>query len=274
MAWRISLVVLGTVALLAHPVHAGIPVEQMVGANFLMAFEGRFLCSATLISAKYRLALTNNHCVEPAVRTIEREDRQDDGTVKTIKREMRQDMDLYQYAYGKQGVVGRIELSAVIVVRSEKFDLALVQIKAAQPALPYYAPIPPPDYELVVGQEVYVVGNPASLENTLTRGIVSHLWRTVQWEADRIAYYFQFDAAITGGSSGGAVYNAAGQLVGVPSAGYRGVALNFAIPVWRIKEFLREAGWTELWDPQAPSHEAWEQERRQKLERQKGAKGD
>lgn len=78
------------------------------------------------------------------------------------------------------------------------------------------------------GDEVYVVSNPEGLEGSVTRGIVSSI---------RIdAGLLQIDAAISAGSSGGAVVNQKAEVVGiVKSSRIGGQNLNFAVPV----EYLR-----------------------------------
>jgi serine protease Do len=48
----------------------------------------------------------------------------------------------------------------------------------------------------------------------------------------------QLDASLNPGNSGGPVLDSEGRVVGVVNAGIRGAALNFAIPVNRLQEFL------------------------------------
>ena len=75
-----------------------------------------------------------------------------------------------------------------------------------------------------VGDEVYVASNPKGLEGSFSKGIVSGK-RTY-------AGLIQIDAAISPGSSGGAVVNARAELIGIAvSSVVGGQNLNFAIPV-------------------------------------------
>ena len=85
---------------------------------------------------------------------------------------------------------------------------------------PLDAPVPPPlellDGEsLPIGSELYLVGYPAEAESfpqaSITRGILS---RVREWEQLGMTY-FQTDAAITGGQSGGALVNAQGEVIGI-----------------------------------------------------------
>lgn len=86
-----------------------------------------------------------------------------------------------------------------------------------------------------VGDEVVAIGNPLSLESTVSDGIVSAI-RTVQDEGGK---FLQITAPISPGSSGGPLFNMAGQVVGITSARINGGEnLNFAIPINAAKRLL------------------------------------
>ena len=95
---------------------------------------------------------------------------------------------------------------------------------------------------LSVGDEVYAVGAPAGLELSLSRGIVSQLRGVF---GKRSAPLVQTDAAISPGSSGGGLFNEAGELVGITTFKYQGENLNFAMPAEWVEE-LRTQGRSEL----------------------------
>lgn len=88
--------------------------------------------------------------------------------------------------------------------------------------------------KLVVGQEVIAIGNPlGSLGGTVTDGIISALDRNVSIDGISMTL-LQHNAAINPGNSGGALFDMAGNLVGIVNAktsesGIEG--LGFAIPV-------------------------------------------
>ena len=69
--------------------------------------------------------------------------------------------------------------------------------------------------DLAIGSEVYLIGYPAEVEEfpqpTITRGILS---RVREWKAIEMTY-FQTDAAITGGQSGGALVSPMGEIIGI-----------------------------------------------------------
>jgi serine protease Do len=102
--------------------------------------------------------------------------------------------------------------------------------------------------KLKVAEWVMAVGNPFSLNQTVTLGIVSALGRAnvgiTQYED-----FIQTDAAINPGNSGGALINGRGELVGINTAifsqsgGYQGI--GFAVPsnlVRRVVEDLQKYG--------------------------------
>ncbi|MGB7080890.1 MAG: trypsin-like peptidase domain-containing protein, partial [Candidatus Acidiferrales bacterium] len=86
-----------------------------------------------------------------------------------------------------------------------------------------------------VGQEVVAIGNPLSLESTVSNGIVSSI-RAIEEEGGK---YLQITAPISPGSSGGPLFNMAGQVIGVTTMYLKGGEnLNFAIPINDAKPLL------------------------------------
>jgi S1-C subfamily serine protease/AAA+ superfamily predicted ATPase len=122
------------------------------------------------------------------------------------------------------------------VLRSHKArDVALVKVnESAMNALPLQ--LEPPD----VAAEVYAVGTPYSetYSTTISKGIVS-AYRTV----DDLKL-MQSDAAIHGGSSGGAMVDRFGNVVAISLSGITnsveklGTSLNFFIPIADALKFL------------------------------------
>ncbi|ETW98417.1 S1C family serine protease [Candidatus Entotheonella palauensis] len=90
--------------------------------------------------------------------------------------------------------------------------------------------------DLQVGQNVYAIGNPFGLDQTLTTGIISALGREISTTDDRtITGVIQTDAAINPGNSGGPLLDSAGRLIGVNTAIYSSsgssAGIGFAVPV-------------------------------------------
>lgn len=120
-------------------------------------------------------------------------------------------------------------LKAEVVGTDPASDLALIRVKAGHdlPALQWGD-----SDQLKVGQDVVAIGNPFGLGNTVTAGIVSALGRDIQ--SGPFDDYIQTDAAINQGNSGGPLFNADGQVVGINSAIVSptggSVGIGFAVP--------------------------------------------
>jgi hypothetical protein len=88
---------------------------------------------------------------------------------------------------------------------------------------------------LQVGEEVVAIGNPLSLESTVSNGIVSAI-RSVEDEGGK---FVQITAPISPGSSGGPLFNMAGEVVGITTSHIKGGEnLNFAIPINDVRPLL------------------------------------
>jgi S1-C subfamily serine protease len=97
---------------------------------------------------------------------------------------------------------------------------------------------------LAVGQSVVAIGDPEGVyPNSVTAGIVSALGRTIQVEdGSYLRDLIQTDAAINPGNSGGALLDAAGNVVGIPSATAGGAeGLGFAIPINLARPIMAQA---------------------------------
>jgi S1-C subfamily serine protease len=135
---------------------------------------------------------------------------------------------------------GRVH-EATIVGASPDDDLAVLRIDADADRL---SPIPVgTSGDLRVGQGVYAIGNPFGLDQTLTRGIVSALGRTITSTSGvDIENCIQTDAAINPGNSGGPLLDSAGRLIGVntairsPTRGSAGI--GFAVPVDTVNDVV------------------------------------
>ncbi|OGU77074.1 MAG: hypothetical protein A2V93_05355 [Ignavibacteria bacterium RBG_16_34_14] len=79
-----------------------------------------------------------------------------------------------------------------------------------------------------IGQRVYAIGSPLGFENTISEGIISGL-RSYKESGKN---FIQITASISSGSSGGAVVNDKGELIGISTlTAKEGQNLNFAIPI-------------------------------------------
>ncbi|OJV66622.1 MAG: hypothetical protein BGO41_04145 [Clostridiales bacterium 38-18] len=83
------------------------------------------------------------------------------------------------------------------------------------------------------GEEILTIGSPIGLENTISDGLISNRSRTLEGQN-----YLQISAPISPGSSGGALVNLYGEVVGITSAQFvSGQNLNLAIPINEVKRF-------------------------------------
>jgi len=123
----------------------------------------------------------------------------------------------------------RYEASIVGVEKSN--DIAVLKIAAQNLSAVTVAD----SDDIFVGDAVYAVGNPlGELEFTMTSGHVSALDRLIGTDASDSINMFQIDAAVNSGNSGGPVYNANGEVIGVVTAKYSSTGvegLGFAIPI-------------------------------------------
>lgn len=108
----------------------------------------------------------------------------------------------------------------------EGIDAVLLRVKGPGPAPAARAARAAPR----VGDGVFVVGNPLGYETTYTAGVLSAT-RTATWGAHRLRV-FQVQASVNSGNSGGGLYDASGNLIGLVTwAAEKQVAegLGFAI---------------------------------------------
>ena len=112
-------------------------------------------------------------------------------------------------------------------------DLAVLRIKRQLKPIPIYRG----EKALVRGQKVVAIGSPLGLFNSVSDGIISG-FRNID-NVDMI----QFTAPISHGSSGGALLNMYGEVIGISTAGIdRGQNINLAVGYENIKLFT--AGFT------------------------------
>ncbi|WP_198971952.1 DegQ family serine endoprotease [Xylophilus sp. ASV27] len=123
----------------------------------------------------------------------------------------------------------RRELRAKVLGTDAKTDIAVLKVDARN--LPVVR-LGSSD-ALNVGEWVLAIGSPFGFENTVTAGVVSAKNRALP--DDSAVPFIQTDVAVNPGNSGGPLFNARGEVVGINSqiysrtGGYQGV--SFAIPI-------------------------------------------
>ena len=123
----------------------------------------------------------------------------------------------------------RREFQAKVLGADPRTDIAVLKIDAKNLPVARLASV----NDLQVGEWVLAIGSPFGFENTVTAGVVSAKGRTLP--SDSLVPFIQTDVAVNPGNSGGPLFNARGEVVGINSqifsqtGGYQG--LSFAIPI-------------------------------------------
>ena len=133
----------------------------------------------------------------------------------------------------KAKVLGADASSDIAVLKIDARDLPTVQLGDSN--------------QLSVGDYVLAIGEPFGLEETATAGIVSAKGRSLP--GDGYVPFIQTDAAVNPGNSGGPLFDANGNVVGINSqiysnsGGFQGV--SFAIPInlaMQVKDQIVKTG--------------------------------
>lgn len=134
------------------------------------------------------------------------------------------------------------EYDAVYVAGDTISDLAVLKIENGK----NFKPATFGDsQQLINGEAVVAVGRPndATDSSSITSGLVSLTRRRVKTTSSYTASLIQTDSAINPGSSGGALVNMYGQVVGITASKLAGVeydAVGFAIPTKTMKRVVEQ----------------------------------
>jgi hypothetical protein len=120
--------------------------------------------------------------------------------------------------YRVSGIIGTDSINDIALLTVNGLSNVPLTLSSTQPS---------------VGAKVYVISNPEGLAGTLTDGIVSGIRKFGSRNL------IQVSASISPGSSGGAILNSSGEVIGIAVGSYLGGQnLNFAIPVSQLKSLL------------------------------------
>jgi S1-C subfamily serine protease len=124
-------------------------------------------------------------------------------------------------------------------------DVALIQLERPVPSVP---PAKLGDSDKVrIGEEIFIIGSPLGLSHSVSKGIISG--RHTEYNESnhhRAMEFFQTDAAINKGNSGGPMFNMQGEVIGIVSSilsfsgGFEG--LGFAATSGIAEELLTQKG--------------------------------
>ena len=116
-------------------------------------------------------------------------------------------------------------------------DIAV--LKASQPPAKLQPAVLGSPRSVQVGSDAFVLGNPFGLYGSLSSGVVSGMNRSFQLpdNGPLLQGLIQIDAAVNPGSSGGALVNADGQVIGIvdglvnPTSQNVFIGIGFAVPI-------------------------------------------
>ncbi len=124
---------------------------------------------------------------------------------------------------------GRV-VAVEVMDQDGKLDLAILQAKENS--------LPTANFSLAsvkTGNNVYAVGSPLGMESSLSQGIVANPSRTIEGND-----FIQVNIAINSGNSGGPLFNASAQVVGVNSMKLsEAEGIGFAIPSSTVVKYLQ-----------------------------------
>ena len=133
------------------------------------------------------------------------------------------------------------EYDAEYVAGDKVSDLAVLKVKDAK----FEAAVFGDSEQIIFGENVVAVGRPggAANDSSITKGIISATSRRVQTTSSYSARLIETDCPINPGSSGGALVNMYGQVVGITSSKLASAdidAVGYAIPTTTVKRIVEE----------------------------------
>jgi len=144
--------------------------------------------------------------------------------------------------------LGEEPVAARVIASEQLADISILQVSVV-PRDATVSKLADSD-PVLVGDSVFIVGAPYGLSYSLSEGIVSARWAPNTVTKDfPLAEFFQTDAVINTGNSGGPMFTRAGELIGIishnitKSGGSEG--LGFVVTANSVKSLLveRKRGW-------------------------------
>jgi S1-C subfamily serine protease len=139
--------------------------------------------------------------------------------------------------------LGGETVSAKVIASEPGADLSLIQLERVPPGARVAQMAN--SNTVRVGDPVYIVGAPYGLSYSLSAGIISARWApNTVYKSMPLAEFFQTDATINTGNSGGPMFNSAGEVIGIvshnisKSGGSEG--LGFVVTMNTAKQLLLE----------------------------------
>lgn len=204
------------------------------------------VCSGTIISKKDRLILTAYHCINDLFEDYTEEVVDDKGEVTEVKKRRKLPLEVWTNKVRDYEIISTVKYSAKILASDQKNDIALLQVVDTDYVPLGQVALAPDTYKYRRGFKVYAVGNPGiKFDNSITEGIISNAERTINIDGTDMKM-FQHSATTVGGNSGGSILNDDGELIGTVTAGMRGAAIGFAVPIKFTKDMVKKAGFKDI----------------------------
>ena len=163
--------------------------------------------------------------------------------------------NIYLYAHGalnnfdaKEGDLGTDGMYAEYVGGAMDYDIALLRVRGSEwlkTSAVCEATLGNSE-EIIVGEKVYAIGNAQGRGISVTNGVISVESESITMTATDGDGYVSYrvmrtDAAINSGNSGGGLFNAKGELVGIVNAKNTGSStdnMGFALPISQVNALL------------------------------------
>ena len=194
-------------------------------------------CSGTVVDKEKGIIVTANHCVNKLMHKGKRygEDKEGYRAVETYTyydpfTVTQNKFDEYGFPYSKASYETK-----VLATDAAK-DTALVKIDSFKYGSVFLKEAKMSTTPVRYGDVVYAIGSPLMISFTVSRGNVIHPKGYAGKDLGIV-----HDAMVNSGSSGGALYNEDGELIGLTNASYKPNGPAFADPISAAIALLKEA---------------------------------
>lgn len=194
-------------------------------------------CSATLVDRDRRLLVTAEHCIADNVTIVTDRVELPNGRFLDRTREVWLPLEVSQNNYDVDNNLIRFrKFRAEIRGYDAQHDVAILQIDDTPQATFAFAS-PLSTRAVIRGEPAWAVGNPLMIEAVVSQGIIGST--NYQFSnRGRLIRAIVFMFAIRGGSSGGALYNRYGEIIGITNWLHGSGAPALASPVENVFALL------------------------------------
>ena len=222
-------------ASLASPAFAWSLKEAHVQANTTLVEVGEY-CSGTVIDKERGLVVTAAHCTDDSLVTDWFDVTRPNGEVVQGHRTYFKPIEITIWNFDDQGnVTGTQKYSTEVLKASYPGDVAILRSIAASP---FTNEVKLSSTPATFGDTVYTVGNPLMLLGAVAQGTVTkpqYTFASNRGDVNAIV----FDAMMAPGSSGGGLFNDAGEMIGLTNWARPG-GPYLASPVRNVLDLLKD----------------------------------